>query len=128
MGFVRGFLAPFQGAVYVTRQRLLHMVVVPLLLNVALAIGAAFVAGRYWQSELADRAVGSPALGTLLLVVTTALGTIVLFLILQPLLGAIFNDFLCERVEKKVGGEPPKVKLLTSVAQALAHGILKLCL
>jgi len=128
MGFVRGFLAPFQGTVYVTRQRLWHMVIVPLLLNVALAVGLAFFTGRYWQSELADRAVGSSALGTLLLVATTAVGTVILFLILQPLLGAIFNDFLSERVERRVGGEPPKVKLLTSLGQALAHGILKLCL
>lgn len=128
MGFVRGFLAPFRGAVYVSRERLWHFVLVPVLLNVALAVGAAFVVGRFWQSELADRAVGSPALGTLLLVVTTALGTVILFLILQPLLGAVFNDILAERVERKVAGEAPKVPLLASVGASLAHGILKLVL
>jgi uncharacterized protein involved in cysteine biosynthesis len=128
MGFVRGFLAPFRGAVYVTRARLWHMVIVPLLLNVALAGGAALVTERYLQPELPERVMGSTALGTLLLVILTALATIILFLVLQPLLGAIFNDFLCERVEKRVGGEPPKVRLLTSVGQALSHGILKLVL
>src|SRR5204862_5547517 len=88
MGFVRGFVAPFKGTAYVFRERLWHFVIVPVLLNVALAGGAAFMVGRYWKEELADRAVGSPALGTLLLVVTTGLGTIILFLILQPLVGA----------------------------------------
>lgn len=128
MGFVRGFLAPFRGAVYVSRERLWHFVLVPVLLNIALAVGAAFVVGRFWRDELADRAVGSPALGTLLLVVTTGLGTVILFLILQPLLGAIFNDILAERVERKMSGEAPRVPLLTSVGASLAHGILKLVL
>ena len=128
MGFLRGFIAPFRGAVYVSRERLWHFVLVPILLNVALAAGSAFLAGRYWKSELADRAVGSPALGTLLLVVTTALGTVILFLILQPLLGAVFNDILSERVERRVTGLIPKVPLLSSVGASLAHGILKLLL
>jgi uncharacterized protein involved in cysteine biosynthesis len=128
MGFVRGFVAPFRGAIHVTRERLWHFVLVPVLVNLALAVGAAFVTGRYWKDELADRAVGSPALGTLLLVVTTALGTVILFLILQPVFGAIFNDFLCERVERRVTGDLPKVSLLASVGRAAAHGILKLCL
>jgi uncharacterized protein involved in cysteine biosynthesis len=128
MGFFRGFVAPFRGAVYVTRAHLWHLVFVPLLLNVALAGGSAWVAARYWRSELASRAVGSPALGTLLLVVTTALGAVVLFLILQPLLGAIFNDYLSERVERQVAGDVPRVPLLASVGRSLAHGVLKLVL
>lgn len=128
MGFVRGFVAPFRGAVYVTRERLWHMVAVPLLVNVGLAVGAAFGTSVYLRPELPDRVIGSSALATLLLVVLTALATIILFLILQPLLGAIFNDFLCERVEKRVGGQPPKVRFLQSVGQALSHGILKMCL
>jgi uncharacterized protein involved in cysteine biosynthesis len=128
MGFLRGFVAPFRGAMYVSRERLWHFVLVPLLLNLALAAGAALVVGRYWKNELADRAIGSPALGTLLLVVTTVLGTVILFLILQPLLGAIFNDILSERVERRVVGETPKVPLLSSVGASLAHGVLKLVL
>ena len=61
MGFLRGFVAPFRGAVYVSRERLWHFVLVPILLNIALAGGAAYFAGRDWQRELGDRAVGSPA-------------------------------------------------------------------
>ncbi len=128
MGFLRGFVAPFKGAMYVTRERLWHFVLLPLLLNAALAIGSAFVAGRYWQKELADHAVGSPALGTLLLVVTTGLGTVILFLILQPLLGAVFNDLLSERVERRVAGESAKAPFFASAGRALSHGVLKLIL
>jgi uncharacterized protein involved in cysteine biosynthesis len=128
MGFLRGFLAPFRGAAYVSRERLWHFVLVPVLLNIALAGGAAYFTGRYWQSELANRAVGSPALATLLLVVTTVLGTVILFLILQPLLGAVFNDILAERVERRMIGEAPKVRLLSSVGASLTHGLLKLLL
>jgi len=124
----RGFVAPFRGAVYVARARLWHFVLVPLLLNIALAVGAAFLAGRYWQMELAGRAVGSPVLGTLLLVVTTMLGTVILFLILQPLLGTVFNDLLAERVEKRLAGELTKQPFLNSVGRALVHGLLKLIL
>ncbi len=128
MGFFRGFVAPFRGAVFVGRQRLWHLVVLPLLLNVALAGGSAWAAARYWRSELADRAIGSSALASLLFVVATGLGAIVLFVVLQPLLGAIFNDFLSERVERKVLGDVPRVPFFASAGRALAHGILKLVL
>jgi uncharacterized protein involved in cysteine biosynthesis len=128
MGFLRGFVAPFRGAVYVSRARLWHLVLLPLLLNAALAAGSAWLAARYWRSELRDRAVGSPALGTLLLVVTTALGAIILFLIFQPLLGAVFNDHLSERVERQVAGDVPRAPFFASIGRSLSHGILKLVL
>jgi uncharacterized protein involved in cysteine biosynthesis len=128
MGLFRGFVAPFRGAVYVTRARLWHFVLMPLLLNAALAVGAAFLSGRYWKMELAGRAVGAPVLGTLLLVVTTVLGAVILFLILQPLLGAVFNDLLSERVEKRVAGELAKQPFFASAGRALVHGLLKLIL
>ena len=128
MGLFRGFLGPFRGALYVARARLWHFVLVPLLLNLALGAGAAYLAGRYWQMELAGRPVASPVLGTLLLVVTTLLGTVVLFLILQPLLGAVFNDLLAERVERRVLGDVTKQAFLPSAGRALVHGLLKLIL
>lgn len=128
MGFIRGFIAPFRGVAFVSRERMWHLVMVPLLLNAALAVGAAWAAARYWRQELADRAIGSTALATVLFVVATMLGAIILFVVLQPLLGAIFNDFLSERVERKVRGEAPRVPFLASAARALGHGILKLVL
>jgi uncharacterized protein involved in cysteine biosynthesis len=128
MGFFRGFMAPFRGAVFISRESLWHLAVVPVLLNVMLAVGSAWAAARYWRQELADRAVGSPALANLLLVVASALGAIVLFILLQPLLGAIFNDVLSERVERKITGQVPRVAFFASTGRALAHGLLKLVL
>jgi len=128
MGFIRGFVAPFRGVLYVTRAGLWHLVLVPLLMNIALAIGAGWAAFRYWQSELSERVGGSPALHSLFLGLTTMLGAIVLFVVLQPLFGAVFNDILSERVERKILGEAPKAPFLASLGRSLAHGILKLVL
>lgn len=128
MGFFRGFVAPFRGAVFVARSRMWHLVVVPILLNVALAVGAAWANARYWRQELGDRAVSSPALASVLLVVATVLGAIVLFVALQPVLGAVFNDLLSERVERRVKGDVPRARFLPSAGRALGHGVLKLVL
>src|SRR5262245_12402816 len=126
MGLMRGFLAPFRGAAFLGREGMLHLVILPVVLNVALAVGSAWAAARYFRQELAHRTLGSPALEGLLLVVTTTIGAIVLFILFQPILGAVFNDYLSERVEKKVSGEVPKVSFFASAGRALAHSILKL--
>jgi uncharacterized protein involved in cysteine biosynthesis len=128
MGFFRGFVAPFRGVVFINRERMWHLVIVPVLLNVALAVGAAWAAARYWRQELEGKAIGSPALASVLFVVATALGAVVLFVVLQPLLGAVFNDFLSERVERRVAGHSSHAPFLASTARALGHGILKLIL
>lgn len=130
MGFFRGFVAPFRGAVFIARAHLWHLVVVPVLLNVALAAGSAWAAARYWRQELIDRSlgIGSPALATVLFVVATTLGAIVLFVVLQPLLGAVFNDLLTERVERRITGDAPRTPFLPSAGRALGHAILKLVL
>ena len=128
MGFFRGFVAPFRGAIFVSRERLWHLVVLPVLMNIALAGAAAWAAARYWGQELADRAIGSEALASLLFVAVTGLGAIVLFVILQPLLGAISNDILAERVERKVLGETPRPPFFASAGRAMGHAILKLVL
>jgi uncharacterized protein involved in cysteine biosynthesis len=128
MGFFRGFVAPFRGAVFVTRTRMWHLVILPILLNAALAIGAAWANATYWRQELAGKAVGSPALASVLLVVATVLGAVVMFIVLQPVLGAVFNDVLTERVERKVISDVPHARFLPSAGRALAHGVLKLVL
>jgi len=121
-------MAPFRGAAYVFRARLWHFLLVPLLLNVALAGGSAYLAGRFWRAEMGDRIGGSTVWGTLGLVATTMLGTVILFIILQPLLGAIFNDLLAERVERRITGEELKQPFFASLGRALVHGLLKLIL
>jgi uncharacterized protein involved in cysteine biosynthesis len=128
MGFFRGFVAPFRGAVFVARERLWHLVLLPLLFNIGLAVGSAWAAARYWKAEFAGRVFSSPFVQSVSFVAVTFLLAVLLFVVLQPLLGAIFNDRLTERVERKVLGQVPQVAFLTSLGRALAHGILKLAL
>ena len=128
MGFFRGFIAPFRGAVFVSREGLWHLLVMPVMLNIALAVGATWAALRYWREELAERAIGSPALASLMLVLATGLGAIVLFVALQPLVGSIFNDVLSERVERKVRGEVPRAPFLKAAIRSLGHSVSKLIL
>ncbi len=110
------------------QHRLWRFLVVPLLLNLALAVGALWAASVYWRQELAQHLAGSPVLGWLFLIVTTALGGIVLFVALQPVLGAIFNDRLSEKVEVLERGSVPKAPFLASTGKAIVHGLLKLLL
>lgn len=128
MGFFRGFLAPFRGAVFVAQQRLWRHMVLPVLLNLALGVGTMVAASRFWRQELAGTLAGSPVVGWIFVAVMTAIGGVVLFILLQPLLSAIFCDRLAETVERRVTGEAPKVPFLTSAGKALAHGLLKLVL
>jgi CysZ protein len=127
-GLVNGFLAPFRGGLYMARRRLWRFLLVPLILNLALAVGALWAASTYWRQELADHLSASPVLGWLFLVVTTALGGLVLFVALQPVLGAIFNDRLSEKVEVLERGSVPKTAFFASTGKAVVHGLLKLLL
>jgi uncharacterized protein involved in cysteine biosynthesis len=63
-----------------------------------------------------------------MLVVVTMLGGIVLFIVAHPILGAVFNDRLSERIELKVRGSAPKAPFFASTGKALLHGVLKLFL
>jgi uncharacterized protein involved in cysteine biosynthesis len=128
VGLFRGFLAPFRGAIYVARERLWRHLVAPILLNLALGIGAMVAAARYWKHDLAEMLPKSAVLEWIFVGVMTVLGGVVLFILLQPLLSAIFCDRLSETVEKRVRGSVPTVPLLTSIGKALAHGLLKLAL
>ena len=127
-GLINGFLAPFRGGLYMARRRLWRFLVVPLVLNLALAVGALWAASTYWRQELAEHLTSSPVLGWLFLVVTTALGGVVLFVALQPVLGAIFNDRLSEKVEVLERGNVPKAPFFASTGKAVVHGLLKLLL
>ena len=99
---------------------------VPLFLNVALAVGTLSMAAMYWRQELADHLQAAPVIGGILLAAITLVGGAVLFIVLQPVLGAIFNDRLSAKVEHRVRGSAPAAPFVTSTAQALAHGLLKL--
>jgi uncharacterized protein involved in cysteine biosynthesis len=124
-GLVNGFMAPFRGGLYVARQRLWRYLMVPVFLNIALAVGALWAAAGYWHQELSQTVAHSPVLGWIFLVVVTTLGGIILFVAVQPILGAVFNDRLSEKVEVKVRGSAPKAPFFASTGKALLHGLLK---
>ena len=128
MGLFRGFFAPFRGGLYVLRHPLKRYLLVPFVLSVALAIVTMIAARRYWSQELASMVSGSPVLGNFFLGIMTVVGSVVLFLIAQPLLLAVFSDQLSERVERDVLVKAHTVPLLTSTGRALVHGLLKLVL
>src|SRR4029078_1294495 len=128
MGFFRGFLAPFRGGLYVLRHPLKRYLVVPIILSIGLAVITMVAARNYWSQELASVTSGSPVLGSFFLGIMTVVGGVVLFLIAQPLLLAVFSDQLSERVERDVLGKAHTVPFLTSTGRALVHGLLKLVL
>src|SRR5262249_3341848 len=66
--------------------------------------------------------------GWIILVVLAGLGTVVLFLVTQPILNAVFCDRLSERVERDVRGVAPTAPFFASTGKALVHGLLKLVL
>jgi uncharacterized protein involved in cysteine biosynthesis len=121
-------MAPFRGGLFIARQRMWRYLFVPLLLNVALAVGTLWAAAAYWHQELASHLQSSPIVGWILLGAITLVGGAVLFIVLQPLLGAIFNDRLSEKVEHKIRGSAPTAPFLASTGQAVLHGLLKLAL
>jgi CysZ protein len=130
VGLVRGFLAPFRGGAFIARHRLWHYLVLPVLLDVALGVTAMVLASRYWRAEgfVGEQLIKAPAVGWLILVVLTIVSGVVLFLVAQPLLSAVFSDRLSDRVERQIRGEAPSAPLLASAGRAIAHGLLKLVL
>lgn len=110
------------------KHPLKRYLLLPFLLSVGLAIVTMIAARRYWSQELASMTSGSPLLGGFFLGVMTVVGGVVLFLIAQPLLLAVFSDTLSERVERIVKGTSPTVPFLASAGRALVHGLLKLVL
>jgi uncharacterized protein involved in cysteine biosynthesis len=128
MGIFRGFFAPFRGGLYVLRHPLKRYLVIPFLLSVALAVVTMIAARNYWSPELTSLIPNAPVLRSFFLGIVTLVGGVVLFLIAQPLLLAVFSDQLSERVERDVLGKAHTVPFLTSTGRALVHGLLKLVL
>jgi CysZ protein len=128
VGFFRGFLAPFRGGLYIARHRLWPYLLLPILLDLALGAATMFASARYWREELASTLTSAPVIGWIFLAVMTVLGGVVLFLVAQPLLLAVFADRLSERVERAVRGTAPAAPFIASTGRALVHGLLKLVL
>jgi CysZ protein len=128
MGLFRGFLAPFRGALYIARERLWRHLIVPIVLNLALGVATLLVAGHYLRPELAQRMGDTPVFQWIALIALSLIGGALAFILLQPLLSAVFCDRLSEIVEKRRRGTVPTMPLLKSIAHALLHGLLKLAL
>jgi uncharacterized protein involved in cysteine biosynthesis len=129
LGLVRGFVAPFRGALFVARHRLWAYFALPLLINVALAIGAAFggvalVRDRF-GAQLADV---SPLLAWAVFPILALVVAVLFFLVGQPVLSAPFVDLLTEKVERIERGQVSSIGLARSIWQALLHGLLKMLL
>jgi CysZ protein len=127
MGFFRGLLAPFHGFFFVARHGLWGYLMLPLLLNVGLAVGAVVVGLRLVrQSGFVSSASGIAGLGLEIgLHLLAAVVALLLFVVLQPLLSAPFIDLLSERVERIARGRAPAVGVLRSLWEAGLHGALK---
>lgn len=130
MQIVRGFVAPFRGALFVMRHRLWTYLLAPILLNGVLVI-AAWWAGGHWGARLLGIGVPSGRLDLLAKIVTwvvMGLVAVLVFLVLQPVLAAPFVDLLAERCERLRRGHAPSTGVLRSAAMSVGHGLLKSCL
>ena len=127
MQIVRGFVAPFRGAVFVVRHRLWTYLLALVGLNLLLVVAAGWAGGR-WAARFLGVDVTTSNLDLVAWVITqlvVALIALLVFLVLQPVLAAPFVDLLAERCEKLQRGHAPSTGLMRSTAEALGHGLLK---
>src|SRR6185369_11794906 len=128
VGFLHGLFAPFRGLTFISRNRLWRYLLAPVMVNVALGIGAFWAMALYWRQEVAPSLSAHPVWAWIGFIGATVLSGIAIFIVLHPVLDAIFNDRLSEKVEHKIRGVVPKTPFLASSGKALAHGLLKLVL
>jgi len=128
VGFLHGLFAPFRGLSFISQNRLWRYLLGPVLVNIALGIGAFWAMALYWRQEVAPSLSAHPIWAWIGFVGATVLSGVAVFIALHPVLDAIFNDRLSEKVELQVRGTVPKAPFLASSGRALAHGLLKLVL
>jgi uncharacterized protein involved in cysteine biosynthesis len=129
VGLLRGFVAPFRGAVFAARHRLWPYFLLPLLLNLALAVGAAWGGVAFLRDRFgAQIEAASPVLIWILFPVAALVVGLLFFIVGQPVLSAPFVDLLTEKVEAIVRGRAASIGFLRSTGQAVLHGMLKMML
>jgi CysZ protein len=110
---ISGFFLPFQGLGLIMRPGLRRYVLIPLLLNMLVFAGLAYLAGAYFDVFM-DRWLPSQSwleflrwFLWLLFAVAYALALFYGFTLVANLIGAPFNGVLAARVEEKLTGERP---------------------
>jgi len=110
----------------VARHGLWHYLLLPVLLNAALIVGAVLLGVHVGRRWLGTGVVGSSLPATIgLWVIAAALG-LIFFIIAQPVVSAPFVDALTEKAESLVRGSHPRVGFWRSAWKALLHGVLKM--
>jgi uncharacterized protein involved in cysteine biosynthesis len=126
MGVIRGAIAPFRGAAFIARNGLWGYLVLPLLLNAGLATVSTWMGARLVRQKIGTQLfASSPVVANTILIVFAALVGLLLFMVLQPVVGAPFVDLVSERAEKIVRGQVPSVGLFRGAGKAILHGLLK---
>lgn len=110
---ISGFFLPFQGLRLIFTPGLRRFVMVPLLLNVLIFAGLAYVAGVYFETFM-DHWLPSQSwlefvrpILWLLFAVTYAIALFDGFTLIANLIAAPFNGILAARVEEKLTGTRP---------------------
>jgi uncharacterized protein involved in cysteine biosynthesis len=110
----------------VAKHGLWHYLVLPVLLNAGLIVGAVLLGvhvGRRWLGT-SSAAMSLPA--TIGIWVVAAVLGLIFFVVAQPLVSAPFVDALTEKAESLVRGGHPRVGFWRSAWKALLHGALKM--
>jgi uncharacterized protein involved in cysteine biosynthesis len=129
VGLLRGFVAPFRGVAFAARHRLWSYFVLPLLLNLALAVGAAWGGVALLRDRFgAQIESASPFLVWIVFPVAALVVGLLFFIVGQPVLSAPFVDLLTEKAETIVRGRAESIGFLRSAGQAVLHGVLKMML
>lgn len=95
----------------------------PLIVNFGLCSGAVALGIHIARDYLGD--TGASTWAWLGLAAIGAVLGLLLFILLQPVVGAPFVDFLSEKVEVLVRGRAPQVGIVASTWRAIWHGLLK---
>ncbi len=130
MGLVRGFVAPFRGALFVAHHRLWSHFVLPVLLNLALGGAAAWGAIaliRHWFGDQLARD-GWAVVAWVVYPLAGLVFGVLIFIVGQATISAPFVDLLTEKVEVITAGRSASIGFLRSAWQAVLHGALKTAL
>jgi uncharacterized protein involved in cysteine biosynthesis len=129
MGLFRGFFAPLRGAIFMARYGLLGYLVLPLLLNAGLAVLTVWLGLHFVRGWMGTGLFASwPTLSGVLLVLAACVGGILLFVLLQPVVGAPFVDLVSEKTETVVRGHAPSIGLWRAATLSVLHGLSKAAL